>query len=70
MSFIAGIITGAVGALIVSWYVRHPDEHEHGEVPVESRTNKPENEEHERVERERQRQFDKLMTYTGSNQKL
>lgn len=67
MSFLAGIATGAVLALMISWYTRHPDDHAANEEPKKQRSN--EREEHERIERERQRQFDKMMQYTGKDQR-
>lgn len=67
MSFLAGIATGAVLALMISWYVRHPDDHVVDEEPKKQRSN--EREEHERFLKEQQRQFDKLMQYTGKDQR-
>lgn len=67
MSFLAGIATGAVLALMISWYTRHPDERADEDVTQKPRSN--EREEHERIERERQRQFDKMMQYTGKDQR-
>ena len=67
MSFLAGIATGAVLALMISWYVRHPDDHAVDEEPKKPRSN--EREEHERFLKEQQRQFDKLMQYTGKDQR-
>lgn len=65
--FIGGIITGALLVWMISWYIRHPDEHEDYEEPKKQRSN--EREEHERFVKERQRQFDKLMQYTGKDQR-
>jgi hypothetical protein len=67
MSFIAGIVTGALLALMVSWYVRHPEEHNGVETTVKQDSN--ERDEHERFVKEQQRQFDKLMQYTGKDQR-
>lgn len=67
MIFIAGIVTGALLALMVSWYVRHPEEHNGAETTVEPRSN--EQEEHERFVKEQQRQFDMLMKYVGKDQR-
>ncbi len=67
MIFIAGIVTGALLALVAVWYVRHTDEHADMEPDKESRSK--EREEHERFAKEQQRQFDQLMKYTGKEQK-
>lgn len=67
MSFLAGIATGAVLALMASWYIRHPDERADEDVTQKPRSN--EREEHERFLKEQQRQFDKLMQYTGKDQR-
>ena len=67
MNFIAGIVTGALLALVSVWYVRHTDEPTSEEQAKEPRSN--EREEHERFVKEQQRQFDKLMQYTGKDQR-
>lgn len=65
--FIGGIVTGALFVWMISWYIRHPDEHGDYEEPEKQRSN--ERDEHERLAKERQRQFDKLMQYTGKDQR-
>ena len=67
MSFIAGAAAGAVLALMVSWYIRHPDERTDANEAATERSK--EREEHERFVKEQQRQFDKLMQYTGKDQR-
>ena len=67
MNFIAGIVTGALLALVSVWYVRNTDGHTEGEQAKEPRSN--EREEHDRFVKEQQRQFDKLMQYTGKDQR-
>ena len=67
MRFLAGIATGAVLAFMASWYIRHPDERADEDVAQKPRSN--EREEHERFLKEQQRQFDKLMQYTGKDQR-
>ena len=69
MNFVLGMLTGAVMALAGVWYVRHPDERSAEEPTDKGRSNTPEKEEHDRFMKEQQRQFDKLLSYTGERQK-
>ncbi len=67
MNFIAGIATGALLTIVAVWCVRHTDKHAGTEPAKEPRSK--EREEHERIAKEQQRQFDQLMKYTGKEQK-
>ena len=80
MSFLAGMAAGAVLALMVSWYVRHPDDRTPAEKTKDPSLNTSEAErEDEEAERKRkdrkewieehERQFFNMMNYTGARQK-
>lgn len=67
MIFFAGMLTGAVVALVAYSCVvasHNADEHSAKSAADSERLN----EEKQRIEQERQRQFDMLMKYTGEKQ--
>lgn len=81
MSYLACMAAGAALALMISWYVRHPDDRATEKEAKEARLNTPINEDHDNAEAERkkqerkewieehERQFFNMMNYTGAKQK-
>ncbi len=71
MIFFAGMLTGAVLALISVWYLKQTDTHqeETEETSAESERLNREKRERARIIKEQERQHNNMMTYTGKEQK-